>query len=251
MKKDPLGWLVCRAKLARKCFFEARIFSHGPPSGGVSNGGASRSGLVLPFCPFLSFLGLSRFFRDFPDLLGDGPGNFPDSSLFSFSAYKEHLRVPEKSGKHPGLETPGLASLNFSRKMLRNFPRNFWAFISWVRKNPTKFSPNFPQNLPLQNQKNNRRASAGVATLKTQNWSRWPLPSPIPTKESSSEQSYLRFGGDLASRYPSGYAWVDVAMLKYSRCPSGPYCTESTRLLQLLRLLRDVLNCPDLPFLGV
>ena len=25
----------------------------------------------------LSFLGLSRFFRDFPDLLGDGPGIFP------------------------------------------------------------------------------------------------------------------------------------------------------------------------------
>ena len=41
---------------------------------GVSNGGASRSGLVLPF---LSFLGLSLFFRDFPDLLGDVPGIFP------------------------------------------------------------------------------------------------------------------------------------------------------------------------------
>ena len=46
----------------------------GPLNGGVSNGGVSRSGLVLPF---LSFLGLSRFFRDFPDLLGDGLGIFP------------------------------------------------------------------------------------------------------------------------------------------------------------------------------
>ena len=46
----------------------------GPLNGGVSNGGVSRSGLVLPF---LSFLGLSRFFWDFPDLLGDGPGIFP------------------------------------------------------------------------------------------------------------------------------------------------------------------------------
>ena len=45
-----------------------------PLNGGVSNGGVSRSGLVLPF---LSFLGLSRFFWDFPDLLGDGPGIFP------------------------------------------------------------------------------------------------------------------------------------------------------------------------------
>ena len=46
----------------------------GPLNGGVSNGGVSRSGLVLPF---LSFLGLSRFFRDFPDLLGDSSGIFP------------------------------------------------------------------------------------------------------------------------------------------------------------------------------
>ena len=36
----------------------------------------------------------------------------------------------------------------FLRKMLRNFPRNFWAFVLWVRKNPGKFPPNFPLNLP-------------------------------------------------------------------------------------------------------
>ena len=43
----------------------------------------------------------------------------------------------------------------FSRKMLRNFPRIFWAFLLWVRKNPAKF--------PSQNQKeNHRRASAGA-----------------------------------------------------------------------------------------
>ena len=52
------------------CDFELR-FLQGPLNGGVSNGGASRSGLVLPF---LSFFCL---FRDFPDLLGDGPGIFP------------------------------------------------------------------------------------------------------------------------------------------------------------------------------
>ena len=39
------------------------------------------------FCRFLSFFGLSRFFWDFPDLLGDGPGIFPDLSFSSFSAY--------------------------------------------------------------------------------------------------------------------------------------------------------------------
>ena len=40
----------------------------------VQGGGLSRSGLVLPF---LSFFVLSRFLRDFPDLLRDGPGIFP------------------------------------------------------------------------------------------------------------------------------------------------------------------------------
>ena len=37
--------------------------------------GGGRVGFFL-LC-FLSFLGLSRFFRDFPDLLGDSPGIFP------------------------------------------------------------------------------------------------------------------------------------------------------------------------------
>ena len=49
----------------------------GPLNGGVSNGGVSRSGLVLPFCPFLSFVELSRFFGDFPNLSGDSPGILP------------------------------------------------------------------------------------------------------------------------------------------------------------------------------
>ena len=39
----------------------------------------------------------------------------------------------------------------FSRKMLRNFPRNVWAFILWVWKNPVKFLPNFPRNFPPKN----------------------------------------------------------------------------------------------------
>ena len=91
----------------------------GPLNGGVSNGGVSRSGLVLPFCPFLSFfvlLGLSRGFSRFVRGLS---GDFPDWSVSSFSAHYQHLRgtvpkgsatqsgpFPKKSGKHPGLETP-------------------------------------------------------------------------------------------------------------------------------------------------
>ena len=53
--------------------------------GPLNGGGFKRGGFpiwtcpsfFLLFCPFLSFLGLSRFFWDFPDLSGDGPGIFP------------------------------------------------------------------------------------------------------------------------------------------------------------------------------
>ena len=98
--------------------------SQGPPKGGgVQTGGLSRSGLVFPF---LSFLELCRFFWDFPDLLGDGPGRFPIRP-FSLSrpiksTYEElsPKRVrdtiwtfPEESGKPPGLETP---RFSFSQK---------------------------------------------------------------------------------------------------------------------------------------
>ena len=95
-----------------------RSLNQGPLNGGFSNGGVSRSGLVLPFCPFLSFLGLSRFFWDFPDLLGDGPGIFPICPFplswpikSTYEEQPERVRdtiwtFPEKSGKPPGLETP-------------------------------------------------------------------------------------------------------------------------------------------------
>ena len=112
-------FLSCNGLHAENCFGNllgkksprmALMENQGPPNGGVSNGGVSHLDSSFLFCPFLSFLGLSRFFRDFPDLLGDG------SFLFSFSAYREHLRgtVPKGSAtqsgpfptKKPGLETP-------------------------------------------------------------------------------------------------------------------------------------------------
>ena len=43
------------------------------------------------------------------------------------------------------------------RKMLRNFPRNFGAFVLWVRKNPGKFPPNFPLNFPNFPAKNQKK----------------------------------------------------------------------------------------------
>ena len=93
--------------------------NQGPLNGGVSNGGGG--GFPIWTCPFLSFLGLSRFFRDLPDLLGDGPGIFPicpfPLSRPVKSTYEEQSRngprhnldLSRKSGKHPGLETPRLS----------------------------------------------------------------------------------------------------------------------------------------------
>ena len=77
------------------------------------------------FCPFLSLLGLSRFFRDFPDLSGDSPRIFPICP-FSLSrpiksTYEEQSRkgprhnldLSQKTWETPGVwKPPGLASLN-------------------------------------------------------------------------------------------------------------------------------------------
>ena len=89
-------------------------------------GGFKRGGFPIWTCPsfffvlfssFLSFLGLSRFFWDFPDLLGDGPGIFlispfplsrPIKSTYEEQSRKgprHNLDLSRKSGKHPGLES--------------------------------------------------------------------------------------------------------------------------------------------------
>ena len=54
----------------------------------------------------------------------------------------------------------------FSRKVLQNLPRNFRAFILWVRRNPTKFPPNFPPNFPAKT-KNHRRAQKYLRNIFT------------------------------------------------------------------------------------
>ena len=83
--------------------------TQGPLNGGVSNGGVSRSGLVL------SFLGLSRFFWDFPDLLGDGPGIFPICPFPLFSL----LRAPTRNSPERVRDT----IWTFPEKSVRGFQR--------------------------------------------------------------------------------------------------------------------------------
>ena len=105
--------------LALFCLF----FNQGPAKGGgFKRGVFPILDLSFLFCPFLSFLGLSRFFWDFPDFLGDGPGIFP--ICFSRpikSTYEE--QPPKGSATQSGpfskkvgntrvWNPPGLASLN-------------------------------------------------------------------------------------------------------------------------------------------
>ena len=59
----------------------------GPPNGGVSNGGVSRSRLVLPFLSFFVLFGTFPIFPGFSRVARGWSGDFPDSSLFAFSAY--------------------------------------------------------------------------------------------------------------------------------------------------------------------
>ena len=102
-------------------------------SQGPLNGGVSRSG---PFLYFLSFFVLFcsfPIFRDFPDLLGDGPGIFPicpfPLSRPIKSTYEEQSRkgprhnldLSRKKWETPEFwKPPGLASIKLDRKLLHD-----------------------------------------------------------------------------------------------------------------------------------
>ena len=99
--------------------------------GSFKRGGFPDLDLFVLFCPFLSFLGLSRFFWDFPDLLGDGPGIFPISPFpLSRSIKSPHEEQSRKGPRHnldlsqkkweapPVWKPPGLASLKKCTEML-------------------------------------------------------------------------------------------------------------------------------------
>ena len=91
----------------------------GPLNGGFFlRGGFPDLDFFFLFCPFLSFfvlffLGLFPIFRDFSDLLRDGPGIFPIRP-FSLSRLRgtsrkgprHNLDLSRKKWGTPGLETP-------------------------------------------------------------------------------------------------------------------------------------------------
>ena len=103
--------------------FPPPLVSQGPLNrGGFQTGGGfpiwTCPSFFVLFCPFLSFLGLSRFSGIFPICSGMVRG-FSRFVLFLFLSLlraptrnsPERVRdtiwtFPEKSGKHPGLETP-------------------------------------------------------------------------------------------------------------------------------------------------
>ena len=94
----------------------------GPLNGGGSNGGASRSGLVLPFLSFFVLFGTFPIFWDFPDLFRDSPRIFPIcpfplsrpiNSTCEEQSRKGPRDNPGKMGNPPVWKPPGLASLNY------------------------------------------------------------------------------------------------------------------------------------------
>ena len=73
---------VIALEAARKTFVSRAL------NGGVSNGGVSRSGLVLPFLSLFVLFGTFPICSGiFPVCSGMVPGDFPDLSFSSFSAY--------------------------------------------------------------------------------------------------------------------------------------------------------------------
>ena len=91
--------------------------------GPLNGGGFKRGGFPIwtcpPFLSFFSFLGLSRFFRDFPDLLGDGPGIFPIRPFSLSRPCRSTYEEQSQKGPRHNLDLsrkkvwkpPGLASL--------------------------------------------------------------------------------------------------------------------------------------------
>ena len=106
----------------------------GRQTGVFQTGGIPDLDLSFLFCPFLSFLGLSRFFRAFPDLLGDGPGIFPISPFplsrpikgtyeeQSRKAPRHNLDLSQKKWETPGFGNPN--QFSFSQKSAKNQQKN-------------------------------------------------------------------------------------------------------------------------------
>ena len=96
-------------------------------NGGVSNGGVSRSGLVLPFLSFFVLFGTFPICSGILPICSGMVRGFSRLVLFLFLGLlraptrnsPERVRdtiwtFPKKSGKHPGLETPRFSfSQNF------------------------------------------------------------------------------------------------------------------------------------------
>ena len=115
-------WRVTSPLQTRNCkkwrqISEQRHDSRAAKRGCVSNGGVSRSGLVLSFFFFFPFLSFWDFPGDFPDLLGDGPGIFPIGpfplSRPTKSTYEEQSRKGPRHNldlSRKKWETPGFGN---------------------------------------------------------------------------------------------------------------------------------------------
>ena len=165
--------------------------------------------LSFLFCPFLSFLGLSRFFGDFPDLSGESSGIFPicpfPLSQPINSTYEEQSRKGPRHNldlSRKKWETPGFG----------NPPASLKIFISPLlcgpkksRRFPPKFPPKFPANFPPKKKPTSFCGSAGRTIFltsqdKTQTMVRAELgaklrPRQVLTRERRNSDHDLSFWG--------------------------------------------------------
>ena len=94
----------------------------GRQTGVFQTGGFPDLDLSFLLCPFLSLLGLSRFFWDFPDLLGDGPGIFPICPFPLSRPIKSTYEEQSRKGPRHNLDLSRKKWAFAKPRIFRDFP---------------------------------------------------------------------------------------------------------------------------------
>ena len=120
-----------------------QILQSRPLNGGVSNGGVSRSGLVLPFLSFFVLFGTFPIFPGFFPICSGWSADFPDRPFSLSRLFKSTYEEQSRKGLRHNLDLsrkkwkpPGLASLNSV-----NFYHTFSDLILQGFSSPKTFTP--------------------------------------------------------------------------------------------------------------
>ena len=128
---------------------------------------------------FLSFLGLSRFFRDFPELLGDGPGIFP---ICPFPLYRP-IKIGHPQTRH---ETPTRHETTYFAESTP-WPRpqrNLWCFAVFKAMNFNV--PSIPDINPTRTNMKKHHKIRSKPNMK-----------PQTQRETTASRSFIRLGPQI------------------------------------------------------